>query len=123
MNSTTIEQDTVRPLKKDSRSEAQSFDDAVAALAAGFGDVIADGEALLKATTNYSAEGFAKAREEFQQKLEIARSTLIDTRNRATEKAQQTAAITEKYVSDNPWKALAITGSVGVIFGMLLSRR
>ena len=120
---TTIEQEALGTLKKASRNVDQTIGDAAASLAAGFQDVVTNAEELLKATANYSAEGFASAREQFQKKLETAKVTLADARLAANDKAEQAAAVTEKYVTDNPWKALAITGSLGVILGMLLSRR
>ena len=120
---TTFEQDAAGALKKGSRNVDQTIGDAAASLAAGFQDVVTNAEELLKATTNYSAEGFASAREQFQKKLETAKVTLADARLAVNDKAEQAAAVTEKYVTDNPWKALAITGSLGVILGMLLSRR
>lgn len=120
---TTIEQEALGTLKKASRNVDQTIGDAAASLATGFQDVVTNAEELLKATANYSAEGFASAREQFQKKLETAKVTLADARLAANDKAEQAAAVTEKYVTDNPWKALAITGSLGVILGMLLSRR
>lgn len=120
---TTIEQETDRALERGSRYVNQTIGDAAESLVAGFQDVVTNAEELLKATTNYSAEGFASAREQFQKKLETAKVTLADARLAASEKTEQAAAVTEKYVAENPWKALAIMGSVGVIVGLLLSRR
>ena len=124
MNSAShIENETTRALKKVSHSIDQGVDNTVESLATGFKAVVADAEELLKATADLSGESFIAAREKFKEKLEIARGTLADAQGIARDKAGQAAAATEKYVADNPWKAVAIVGSIGVIVGMLVNRR
>ncbi len=124
MNSTThMENDPASTLKRATHNVERSVDNTVESLATGFKTVVADAEELLKATANYSGEGFIVAREKFRQKLEAAKGTLADAQTMVSEKAGQAAAVTEQYVVDHPWKAVAIVGSVGVIIGMLVSRR
>lgn len=91
-------------------------------LLAGFNAVIRDAEDLLKATANYSAEGFAAARSKFQDSLSLAKLKLADTQARVSDSAHHAADATQKYVVNNPWKSLAIVGSVGLIIGMLMKR-
>ena len=124
MNRTTaFEQEAAGTLKRGSQKVNRSIGDAAESLAAGFQDVVTQAEELLNATSNYSAEGFAAAREQFQKQLETAKATLADGRLAAKDKADEAVAVTEAYVTENPWKALAISGSLGVILGMLLNRR
>ena len=124
MESTTrIENDVKRGWNKVSRTIDQGVDSTIESLATSFKDVVADAEELLTATANLSGDGFNAAREKFREKLESAKGKLADAQTAAGEKAQQAAAVTEKYVTENPWKALAIVGSVGVIIGMLVHRR
>ncbi len=124
MNSTEYsENEAKRALKQVSRTIDQGVDSTIESLATGFKDVVADAEELLMATANLSGEGFSAAREKFREKLEVAKGTLADAQSAASEKAKQAAAVTEKYVAEHPWKALAIVGSVGVIIGMLVHRR
>ena len=124
MNSAThSENETTRALKNVSHSIDQGVDNTVESLATGFKAVVADAEELLKATADLSGESFIAAREKFKEKLEIARGTLADAQGIARDKAGHAAAATEKYVADHPWKAVAIVGSIGVIVGMLVSRR
>ena len=124
MNSAThSENETTRALKKVSHSIDQGVDNTVESLATGFKAVVADAEELLKATADLSGESFIAAREKFRDKLETAKGTLADAQGIARDKAGYAAAATEKYVADNPWKAVAIVGSIGVIVGMLVSRR
>lgn len=124
MNSTThIEKDPKLALNKGLRSTERTIDNTVESLAAGFKDVVADAEELLMATANYSGEGLIAAREKFREKLNAAKGRLGDAQSIINHKAEDAAAATEQYVVDHPWKAIAIVGSVGVIIGMLVSRR
>lgn len=119
----SIENDAKRAWSKTSRTIDQSVNNTVESLATGFKAVVADAEELLTATANYSGEGFTAAREKFREKLEAAKGTLSQTQTAVSDKAEQAAAVTEKYVAENPWKSIAMVGSVGIILGMLLHRR
>ena len=124
MNSATHgENEATRALRKVSHTIDQGVDNTVESLATGFKAVVADAEELLKATADLSGESIIAAREKFRAKLETAKGTLADAQAVAREKAGHAAAATEKYVAENPWKAVAIVGSIGVIVGMLVSRR
>ena len=118
-----IENDVKRGWSKVSRTIDNGVDNTIESLATSFKSVVADAEELLTATANLSGDGFNVAREKFREKLEAAKGKLADAQTVASEKAEQAAAVTEKYVTENPWKALAIVGSVGVIIGMLVHRR
>jgi ElaB/YqjD/DUF883 family membrane-anchored ribosome-binding protein len=118
-----MENDAKRAARRVSRTIDQGVDSTIESLATSFKDVVADAEELLTATANLSGEGLTAAREKFREKLNSAKGKLADAQSVASEKAEQAAAVTEKYVTENPWKALAIVGSVGVIIGMLVHRR
>jgi ElaB/YqjD/DUF883 family membrane-anchored ribosome-binding protein len=118
-----VENDVKRGWNKVSRTIDQGADSTIESLATSFKDVVADAEELLMATANLSGEGFSAAREKFREKLDAAKGKLADAQSIAGEKAEHAAAVTEKYVTENPWKALAIVGSVGMIIGMLVHRR
>lgn len=118
-----IENDVKRGWNKVSRTVDNGVGNTIESLATSFKDVVADAEELLTATANLSGDGFNAAREKFREKLDAAKGKLADAQTVAGEKAEQAAAVTEKYVTENPWKALAIVGSVGVIIGMLVHRR
>jgi ElaB/YqjD/DUF883 family membrane-anchored ribosome-binding protein len=122
-NTNTIENEPRRAWNKTTRTIDESIDSSVASLASGFKAVVADAEELLSATASYSGEGFIAAREKFKARLDAAKGTLAQTQAAVSDKAEQAAAVTEKYVSENPWKSIAMVGSVGIILGMLLHRR
>ncbi|MBA2690703.1 MAG: DUF883 domain-containing protein [Burkholderiales bacterium] len=93
------------------------------ALTSAFRKVVADGEELLKATASYSAEGLAVARDRFQSNLQEAKVKMKETQVVVKDKATYAANATQEYVRENPWKAVAIVGTVGMVLGLLMSQR
>lgn len=85
--------------------------------------VIADGEDLLKAAAEVSGEGFAVARQKFEEKLAGARARLADASRAAVDKARETATAANGYVHDNPWPVIGVAAAAGVLFGYLAARR
>ncbi|HVK53600.1 MAG TPA: hypothetical protein VM532_01080 [Burkholderiales bacterium] len=92
-------------------------------VASAFDKIVTDGEELLKATANYSAEGLVIARDRLQAAIEQAKVGMHELRGVVQEKANRATAATEEYVITNPWRALLIAGSAGLIIGFLLRRR
>lgn len=85
--------------------------------------VIGDSEDLLKAAANVSGEGFAVAREKFEGKIRSAKTRLAEAAQPAIDKARETAAATDDYVRDHPWKTIGVAAAVGVLIGILTARR
>ena len=85
--------------------------------------VVADAEELLRATASQAGEKVSAARERIQASLAAAKIKLSDAERAALEKAKEAAKITDEYVHDHPWKAVGIAAGVGLIIGMLISRR
>lgn len=92
------------------------------ALSTAFHTMIEDGEALLKATSNYSAESLAVAREEFKNRLDLAKSRMRDVQSTVAEKRALATRATREYVSGHPLQSLALASGVGLIIGYLLRR-
>lgn len=85
--------------------------------------LLRDAEHLLKATADYSAENLVAARARFQDSVAKTRRKMSDAKALVATKAEDAAAVTQKYLGENPWKALAIVGSVGIFVGLVMSRR
>lgn len=92
-------------------------------LMADFKVVIADAEELLKATAQDAGEKAVAARARIEAHLRDAKVKLADLEQALTIRAKQAADVTDQYVHDNPWKAVGIAGGVGLLLGMLISRR
>ena len=85
--------------------------------------VVRDTEDLLKATAAQTGEKAEEARRRATAALERARVRLQEAQASATELGDEAIKATEQYVKENPWQALGIAAGVGLVFGVLLSRR
>lgn len=85
--------------------------------------VMADAEELLRVTASQAGEKAAAARERIQASLSAARVKLTDAERLALDKAKQTAKATDEYVHENPWTAVGIAAGIGLVLGVLISRR
>ncbi len=55
--------------------------------------------------------------------LREAKEKLVSAERTAVEKAKQAAQVTDGYVHDHPWQAVGVAAAVGILIGMLISRR
>lgn len=85
--------------------------------------VVADAEALLKATASQSGEKFAELRAKTEQSLHAARAKIADAQLTMIAKTKETAKVTDEYVHDHPWKAIGVAAGIGFVVGMLISRK
>jgi ElaB/YqjD/DUF883 family membrane-anchored ribosome-binding protein len=85
--------------------------------------VVADAEELLKLTAHQVGEGSAGLRERLNERIVQAKHRLLDLQATATEKAKAAGHAADDYVHEHPWKSVAIGAGLGVILGLLISRR
>jgi ElaB/YqjD/DUF883 family membrane-anchored ribosome-binding protein len=85
--------------------------------------VVADAEALLKATANSGGEKLAQVRAKAEESLSIAKARLMDVQDEVLAKTKEAAKATDEYVHENPWHSVGIAASVGVVIGLLIGRR
>jgi ElaB/YqjD/DUF883 family membrane-anchored ribosome-binding protein len=85
--------------------------------------VVHDTEALLRATEGQVGEKADDARRRVEAALDRARNRLKNVQGSATEMGEEAVRATETYVRENPWQALGIAAGVGLVLGMLLTRR
>jgi ElaB/YqjD/DUF883 family membrane-anchored ribosome-binding protein len=85
--------------------------------------VISDAEELLRATASTAGERVVAAREKVQDSLDRAKVKLAEVEDVIIDRGKQAARVTDEYVRDNPWRAVGIAAGIGVIIGMLISRR
>jgi ElaB/YqjD/DUF883 family membrane-anchored ribosome-binding protein len=92
-------------------------------LVADLKTVMHDAEALLKATSTQTGDRIQEARARAEQSLQQARTRLSELEQEALQRAQEMADATEGYVRENPWQSVGIAAGVGLLIGLLLSRR
>jgi ElaB/YqjD/DUF883 family membrane-anchored ribosome-binding protein len=85
--------------------------------------VIADAEELLRATAGQMGEKAVVARERIQESLRVAKDKLARAEEVMLDKTKAAARATDDYVHDHPWSAVGIAGAIGLVIGMLISRR
>jgi ElaB/YqjD/DUF883 family membrane-anchored ribosome-binding protein len=85
--------------------------------------VISDAEDLLRATASTAGEKVVAAREKVQDSLDRAKVKLAEVEDAIIDSGKQAARATDEYVHDHPWRAVGIAAGIGVIIGMLISRR
>jgi ElaB/YqjD/DUF883 family membrane-anchored ribosome-binding protein len=85
--------------------------------------VVEDAETLLRQTANLAGDGIEDARERATDSLRSARERISALEDEVLGKARDAARQTDRYVRDNPWQSVGIAAGVGLILGVLISRR
>ena len=85
--------------------------------------VISDAEELLRATAGQMGDKAVVARERIQESLRVAKDKLARSQEVVVDKTKAAARATDDYVHDHPWGAVGIAAAVGLVVGMLISRR
>lgn len=85
--------------------------------------VVRDAEALLKATAAQTGEKIQEARARAEESLRQAKTRLADAEDEALKHARALAGEAEEYLRENPWQAVGIAAGIGLVLGLLISRR
>jgi ElaB/YqjD/DUF883 family membrane-anchored ribosome-binding protein len=85
--------------------------------------VVADAEALLKATVNVGGDKVAEIRAKAEESLGIAKARMADAQSAMLAKTKEAAKATDAYVHENPWRSVGVAASIGVVIGLLIGRR
>lgn len=92
-------------------------------LISDFKVVIADAEALIKATANQGGEAVVNLRAKAEESLAVAKVKLGEAQDALVEKGKIAAQATDDYVHEKPWHAVGIAAGVGLVVGLLIGRR
>lgn len=88
-----------------------------------FKDLIADVEELISQTASLSGDELKLAQQRLTARLEAGKEMLTDLGSNLAKRARSSAAATNTYVHEQPWKAVAIGATVGLLLGVVLARR
>lgn len=88
-----------------------------------FKAVVADAEALLKATAGQGGETVATIRARVEESLATAKVKMADAQAALVDKTKAAAKATDEYVHVHPWQAIGVAASVGMVVGLLIGRR
>lgn len=88
-------------------------------IAADLKTVARDAEELLKATASVAGEKAQDARERLKVALESAKESLY----RIEEKAIAGAKVADKTIREHPYESIGVAFGLGLLIGVLVSRR
>ncbi|MBD2810084.1 DUF883 domain-containing protein [Xenorhabdus sp. Vera] len=80
-------------------------------------------EEVLNNSGDKSKAELEKLRSKAEKTLKEARVTLSDASDRLVDQTKEIAGHADNYVRENPWTGVGIGAAVGVVLGVLLSRR
>lgn len=78
---------------------------------------------MLNSSTDKSKEEVSKLRSKAEQALKESRHRLGETGDALAKQTREAAARADEYVRDNPWTGVGIGAAIGVVLGVLLTRR
>jgi ElaB/YqjD/DUF883 family membrane-anchored ribosome-binding protein len=85
--------------------------------------LITDIEELVKQATSLTGDELAAAKAKLAERLATARASMTQMGDSVAAQARTTATATNEYVHEQPWKAIGIGATVGLLLGFALARR
>lgn len=80
-------------------------------------------EEVLNASADKSKTELEKLRGKAEKALKESRHRLGDTSDAIAQQTREAAAKADDYVRENPWTGVGIGAAVGIVIGILMSRR
>jgi ElaB/YqjD/DUF883 family membrane-anchored ribosome-binding protein len=96
---------------------------ATSAVSREIGNVLADAEDLVKATTSFTGEDLARVRDQLAKGIAAARQSMEEMGGAIADGARKSAATTNAYVHEQPWIAIGAGVAAGFLLGVLVARR
>lgn len=96
--------------------------DAKDLLVEDFWRVIADTEALIKASAADGSADLAELRARVEASLAHVKTRLGNAQASLKASGDEAVGATQDYVRDNPWSALGLATGVGVVIGLMSGR-
>ena len=84
---------------------------------------LGEAEGLLRSAANATGDQAAELRARAVDSLRATRESLYDTQESLLRQGKKAIREADDYVHDNPWQAVAAVGVVGLLLGLLISRR
>lgn len=78
---------------------------------------------LVSHTTTLAKEDVTRIKAKLSDRVAAARKSIGETSDEIVQQARRTAAVTNNYVHEQPWKAVGIGAALGVLVGIVFARR
>jgi ElaB/YqjD/DUF883 family membrane-anchored ribosome-binding protein len=88
-----------------------------------FQALVRDTENLLQHSASLAGEQAEELREQIRNSLGRARGTLHNAEDALQARGKAALEATEGYVQTHPWQTLGVAAAIGLLLGMLISRR
>lgn len=85
--------------------------------------VIRDAEGLLRATAAQTGDKVEEIRARAEESVRMAKERLAGIEEETLKHARAVAGEADDYVRGNPWQAVGIAAGIGLVLGLLMSRR
>lgn len=86
-------------------------------------NVIHDAESLLKMSANDLGTEAMAMQDRVRERVLQAKDSLLKLQETAVEQAKAVGRRTDDYVHDHPWQSIGIAAGIGLLAGVLISRR
>nr|WP_256833139.1 YqjD family protein [Pseudomonas oleovorans] len=88
-----------------------------------FQALVSDTEKLLQHSASLAGEHAEALRDDIRGSLDRARDALHKAESGLREQGKIAVDATEDYVHKHPWQALGLSAAIGLVLGLLISRR
>lgn len=102
---------------------SSSADSTRSGVSTEFHNFLADIEDLVKETTTLTGEELTRAKAKLSARVAAAKRSAGEMGGAIAKQARKTAAISDDYVHEQPWKAIGAGAALGLVLGFLLGRR
>jgi len=92
-------------------------------LVGDFKALMADAEALILATAAHQDGAISSIRSKALESLASAKESLSSAQGPLAEKVKVVAEGADEFVHRNPWEAIGVAAGLGLLIGLLVSRR
>ena len=88
-----------------------------------FKSLMADAEALIKATEDHRGAAISSIRNKALETLAGAKESLSGVEGKMLDKAKVAAEGADDFVHRNPWEAVGVAAGLGLLIGLFIGRR
>ena len=88
-----------------------------------FKSLMADAEALIKATEDHPGAAISSIRNKALETLSGAKESLSGVEGKMLDKAKVAAESADDFVHRNPWEAVGVAAGLGLLIGLFIGRR
>lgn len=85
--------------------------------------VLADAEALIQATKAQGGEALAMARDKANESLQVVKAKLAEAQTVLSARGRMATELTSEYVRSHPREAIGGAALIGLLIGLLVTRR